>query len=226
MVCSILVARLMANNLPFRPRPIHGSDFHFVVPWTVSVGHLGGWSAFPSDHAVLFATLATGFWFVSPILGLAAHAYAAIVIGLPRIYLGLHHPTDLLAGAAIGIVLGTAANLDGVRQRIASWPLQMCEQRPTAFNLVAILVILQLATTFDDAQAVVRGAQKMTRAVWSRFVVRPTEAAVLSARPDTATDVETPSMCIEAGEACEKQCRIRFEALRGGGGTTIWPASR
>ena len=44
-------------------------------------------------------------------LGLAAVLYVVFFICLPRLYLGLHYPTDLLAGGGVGIALAVAANL-------------------------------------------------------------------------------------------------------------------
>jgi hypothetical protein len=60
---------------------------------------LSGWSSFPSDHACLFFALATGLCLISPVIGGLALLHASLIVSLPRIYLGLHYPTDVLAGA-------------------------------------------------------------------------------------------------------------------------------
>ncbi|GHE64010.1 hypothetical protein GCM10019059_24470 [Camelimonas fluminis] len=96
-VASAILAALALKVLAGRPRPE-------VVP------HLGGFTgaSFPSSHAMLsiavYGTLAvalaasrTSRWLAC----LAAIALAA-VIGFSRLYLGVHWPTDVLAGWCLG----------------------------------------------------------------------------------------------------------------------------
>jgi undecaprenyl-diphosphatase len=57
--------------------------------------------SFPSGHtlhAVAFTTLA---WHYHPLLGMALMPFTCVV-ALSRIVLGLHYPSDVLAGALIG----------------------------------------------------------------------------------------------------------------------------
>jgi membrane-associated phospholipid phosphatase len=168
--CAVALGRLMANGLPFRPRPLLRTDIHFVLPYTVDPNSYRGWSAFPSDTAMLYAALATGFWFVSPRLALMAHAYGAVVIGFPRLYVGFHHPSDLIVGAAIGTVVSVVANGDGIRKVLAAWPLRLAEKRPTIFALLAMLMATQLASTFDDVHTALRGMVRMASAGWCGVV--------------------------------------------------------
>ena len=107
-IAGVAIARTLAALLPMRLRPIHEPGIEFVLPLGMEATVLDGWSSFPSDHAVLFFALATGFWFVSRVAGAVTLAYAAVIICLPRIYLGLHYPTDILAGALVGIAVASA----------------------------------------------------------------------------------------------------------------------
>jgi membrane-associated phospholipid phosphatase len=106
LICvpAVLCARLMASLLPFRARPIHNPELHLKVAFTLGEEIRGwSWSSFPSDHAVLFCGLATGFYLVSRRMGCLMYLYTAVFILLPRIYLGYHYPTDILAGALLGV---------------------------------------------------------------------------------------------------------------------------
>lgn len=69
--------------------------------------------SFPSAHA---ASTTAALVAMSPIIGKPAAAGAAVVMGLGRILLGVHYPTDVLAGGAAGLLLGRwAKNLEGRR---------------------------------------------------------------------------------------------------------------
>jgi len=68
----------------------------------------GGWS-FPSNHAANAAALVTamGYGFRRSLL---VFVPLALAVGVSRIYLGMHYPSDVLAGYAIGVVCGLAVS--------------------------------------------------------------------------------------------------------------------
>ena len=65
----------------------------------------GGFDSFPSAHAAIFFALATGVWFLNKKLGLIFFL-GAILISLARVSAGIHWPSDILAGAGLGLVAG------------------------------------------------------------------------------------------------------------------------
>jgi undecaprenyl-diphosphatase len=115
---SLLVARGLALVTPFRDRPKFDAALRFVPPYSITEDYLKGWSSFPSDHATMFVALATGIFLVSRPLGLFAFAYVLAVILFPRIYLGLHYPTDILAGALLGWAFVLLANRLSKREEV------------------------------------------------------------------------------------------------------------
>src|SRR6478609_4316077 len=94
-VVALAIGRIMVLTLPFRLRPLHEAGLNFVTPYGVAENALDKLSSFPSDHAVLFFALVTGLFFVSRAMGAVALLYTLVIVVLPRMYLGLHYPTDI-----------------------------------------------------------------------------------------------------------------------------------
>jgi len=67
--------------------------------------------SFPSGHAVIAFALASLLW---PWLGRAGRVFAvvaAVGVCVARVYLGAHNPLDVVAGAALGILIGLVLRL-------------------------------------------------------------------------------------------------------------------
>jgi undecaprenyl-diphosphatase len=64
-----------------------------------------GFSALPSGHTIFFFTLATVLFFYNRILGILFFI-AGTLIGISRVFSGVHWPSDVLAGIFLGILIG------------------------------------------------------------------------------------------------------------------------
>ena len=62
-------------------------------------------SSFPSGHAAFYFALATAVYFYNKKSGLLFFL-AAILISFSRVFVGVHWPSDILAGAVVGIFSG------------------------------------------------------------------------------------------------------------------------
>jgi len=154
-IATVAIARGLALILPFRDRPLAtpGLGYHVIDPrWNMDIHQ---WSSFPSDHAVLFFALATGICLLNRRTGLAMLMYAAIVDGLPRIYLGLHYPSDLVAGAILGSGAVLIAAQPHIRRPVTDRILRGFERSPGLAYAAMFLCSFELATMFDSAQQVV-----------------------------------------------------------------------
>ena len=147
-IFGVCLARMLAVALPFRERPIRTIALHFQLPAGLKPSFLYGWSSFPSDHAVLFVTLCIGLLMASRPLGSIALAYTSIVILLPRIFLGLHWPTDILAGMAIGITLASIVAIPRYRNFIWRLAMKCWEGWPGLFAAFVFLVSYEIIDLF------------------------------------------------------------------------------
>lgn len=146
---ALFLGRALQMGLPFRARPMNASDFVFPLPIGTEK-KMEHWSSFPSDHLALFISLATGYFFANRRLGLVFLGWCAVVIGLPRIYLGLHYATDVLAGGLLGaactILMQKATFLDNWCDRLDSYS----KNYPALFYALMFLACFEIATLFDS----------------------------------------------------------------------------
>lgn len=153
---GLFAARTLALTLPFRLRPRFDPALHLVFPDAPASMIFVNWSAFPSDHAVMFSTLAAGLCFISWRVGLGVLCFAILIIGFPRVYFGLHYPTDILAGVALGLLFGYCMNGIAVRRLFIGRVLLWEKRSPEAFYVAMFIIALQFATMFN---ALREGAQ-------------------------------------------------------------------
>ena len=151
---AVLLARALADLLPFRERPFFNPQLHFQMPYYPLEERMINWSSFPSDHAALFFALATCIFLVSRGAGILAFCHAFFVVSLPRVYVGLHYPTDILAGAAIGVVVASPAAIVTVRTSVTRPAMRWLERYPGTFYAFLFLLTFLIAVVFDPVRKI------------------------------------------------------------------------
>ena len=99
-------------------------------------------------------------------VGIFALVHTTIVIALPRVYLGLHYPTDLIAGAAIGAAVAwlfvRRLSETELARRITEWSYSA----PAYFYPAIFLATYQIADMFTNARELAEtGASLLKRLV-------------------------------------------------------------
>ncbi|MDO4280208.1 MAG: phosphatase PAP2 family protein [Peptococcaceae bacterium] len=113
MLLGLVIGNGLLKHLVARPRPI------WLDPSIAALIPVPTDYSFPSGHTLSSVISATVLCF-SKNRGLAILGVSlAVLMGLSRLYLYVHFPSDVLAGAALGILIGvcTVRLGDKIRQR-------------------------------------------------------------------------------------------------------------
>jgi len=162
---ALVLAKILEHTLPLRLRPMDEESIHFLFPLGITATPLKGVNSFPSDHAVLFFSLSTGLFLISRWSGVFALCYTIVIVIFPRLYLGLHYMTDIIAGAIIGATITLLGNIYLVRnkniQMLANWS----RTKPSHFYPLFFLLTYQFAELFDSSRALAHTALRFMRRI-------------------------------------------------------------
>jgi membrane-associated phospholipid phosphatase len=149
-IAAAAVSRSICRVLPFHVRPHSMAGLALAHPYPALASD--ALSSLPSDHAALAFALVAGFLVVSRPLGLVFAVYAVTFICLPRLYVGLHWPSDLVLGAAIGLAVGGAFCSAVPRAALGRIAMRLHDRAPGAFYAAMFVVSFGLVTRFDNVR--------------------------------------------------------------------------
>ena len=153
IVLSLVVARVFANLLPFRVRPMFTSGIGYHAPLFETNAYFENWSSFPSDTAAIVFAMTTGFWLLSRWWGLLWAGFS-IAAMMARVYFGLHYPGDVLAGALIGVGVMLAINSQFMHARVAAPIIAVEHRAPGLFYGLLFPFILEVSTLFGYTRGI------------------------------------------------------------------------
>ena len=104
IVIGFLCTNVVLKHLVGRPRP------WLDVPGLTALVAEHDPNSFPSGHTCAAFAFAAGVWRGTPERWMKWAALAlAVFMGLSRLYVGVHYPSDVLVGALVGVLSGQAA---------------------------------------------------------------------------------------------------------------------
>lgn len=95
-----LLMNVLISHVWFRPRPfvsLPKGSFTQLIPHSID-------ASFPSDHVSGSFAFAAGSWKNSDRWVSYSFTTLAILVAVARIYTGVHWPTDVIAGAIVGLL--------------------------------------------------------------------------------------------------------------------------
>ena len=150
-----VVSRFLQHTLPTHSRPFYDPLAAFQNPSDLPRLSLNTWNSFPSDHATTFGALATVILISRPQLAWVLVPYYA-VLEFARLYMGIHYPTDLIAGTALGATVICVCQMNwvlAIGERAVIWS----KAHPAPFYALAFMLSYQVATLFGDVRDIVGG---------------------------------------------------------------------
>lgn len=161
LVAAIGAGRACQILLPFRPRPLFDPAMAEELPHPELAAQFDGWSAFPSDHGALAGALIAAAFALSRRAGFAMSAWLLLVVCLPRLYFGLHWPSDMVAGLGLGIGVSALVLQLGMPRRVIDLGRAVAARRPAATLAVLFLVSFEIASLFDSTRLLGRSLARL-----------------------------------------------------------------
>ena len=149
-MAAVMVTKILASVTPLRLRPIYVPNLEHN--WSIPTNtFFAQWSSFPSDTATYFCALAFGFIVLFPRLKVPIVLYTAAWICFPRVYLGYHYASDVVAGAVIGVaVVWAVLRAEWLQSAFVPRVVAFADSRPHVFYAAAFLITFEMAAIFSD----------------------------------------------------------------------------
>ena len=150
---GVLIAVVLAIILPFQMRPLHNPDLNLLNPYGFT--HiLKDENSFPSETAALAGGLTMGILLISQKIGLLVILYSLFIVIIPRIYLGLHYPSDIFGGMIIAILTVMVANVQVVKNFLTNKLLEWSEKYTKIFYGLFFILTYQMGNIFLDVREI------------------------------------------------------------------------
>ncbi|HEV2349358.1 MAG TPA: phosphatase PAP2 family protein [Terriglobia bacterium] len=145
-----ILIMLLAENLIHCPPPAHNPDLKSLFPSYIYMNTDP--NSFPSQSTTLYSCVAAGIYSLHKATGWVLWVMVAVLVALPRMYMGGHYLSDIFTGFVIGMA-GYAIARYFLEARLTAKIGPFLERKPRLQLLSEVIVfawILQVAVEFKD----------------------------------------------------------------------------
>lgn len=104
--------------------------------------------SFPSDTVALLSTLAFGIYFWNKKIGIIAIIYVILTTIIPRLYFGLHYPSDMLLGFLIALGSTNAINKLTIFDKLTDKCLAIYNRAPYIYGATGFYIAYIISEKF------------------------------------------------------------------------------
>jgi undecaprenyl-diphosphatase len=169
VLAATLISVVMQNHFHSHVRPFLNPDLHLrgiARGLTLNWDHL---DSFPSDTATLFCALAMVVFLENKLAGTIALLWSLLSVGLVRIALGWHYPSDIAGGLILGsgcVVL--SEHMHWLVYRMERLLLRF-QKRPYIVHAAVFLFLADAYWLFYGMQGIVSGIRMSARSLFIRL---------------------------------------------------------
>jgi undecaprenyl-diphosphatase len=147
------ISKILPKILPFRTRPFLNDSLYLTVPEDFPLHSFDNLSSLPSDHAALFFGLAFGIYWINKKVGIWTLVYVSSIIAIPRIIVGAHYLSDILAGGLLGFGAIYFCAKSVWLRHYSERAYSLESSNPSLFYMVFFLLSQQITMLFANLRA-------------------------------------------------------------------------
>lgn len=135
VIFGAIITNVTVKPLVARPRPYTNTEWD-VYQWWINAGkHIESDKSFPSGHTTAAMSAMTGLFFVGNKKYSWTAFIFAILMGMSRVFLCVHYPSDVLGGFLVGFVAGLLAGI------LVNWFYNNKKERPLNDKIIALDIL-------------------------------------------------------------------------------------
>ncbi len=140
-------------NIHIRPLFDHALNLPKIVEWPTRAFGKRIYSL-PSDTATLYFAICSIIFIQNKKIGILCFTWIALTVGLSRVSLGAHYPSDILAGLILGYsVVYTVTNIKSAQNQIQKLIVKY-DTKSNIFNIIVVLFCAESYSQFSNLQPI------------------------------------------------------------------------